>query len=112
MLEPQTFIETRRLSAGPQETVLKPGSYRLNRYLFDVRIDEETAATIIPAGQVGVVKSNVQQPGLNCNEEMVRVSEAQHDADALSVPLVPRGCIGLWKEAAAARRLLSQPPRL
>lgn len=97
MLNAQTFIEQGGYR-GPQETVLKPGAYRLNRYLFDVRIDQETTATIIPTGQVGVVKSNVQQPGLNCKEEMVRVSQAQHDADALSVPLVPRGCIGLWKE--------------
>jgi hypothetical protein len=97
MLDAQTFIEQGGIR-GPQETVLKPGSYRLNRFLYDVRIDKETAATIIPTGQVGVVKSNVQQPGLNCKEEMVRVSAAQHDADALSVPLVPKGCIGLWKE--------------
>ena len=97
MLEAQAFIELGGYR-GPQETVLKPGSYRLNRYLFDVRVDKDTEATIIPTGQVGVVKSNVQQPGLNCKEEMVRVSQAQHDSDALSVPLVPRGCIGLWKE--------------
>ncbi len=83
---------------GPQETVLKPGAYRLNSYLFDVKIDKDTSATIIPTGQVGVVKSNVSTPGLNCKEETVRVSAAQHDADALSVPLVPKGCIGLWKE--------------
>jgi hypothetical protein len=97
MLDAQVYIEQGGFR-GPQETVLKPGSYRLNRYLFDVRVDQDTAATIIPTGQVGVVKSNVQQPGLNCKEEMVRVSEAQHDSDALSVPLVPKGCIGLWKE--------------
>ena len=41
---------------GPQETVLKPGDYRLNRYLFNVRVDKDTRATIIPAGHVGVVK--------------------------------------------------------
>ena len=97
LLEAQAFIEQGGIR-GPQETVLKPGSYRLNRYLYDVRVDSDTTATIIQAGQVGVVKSNVQQPGLNCREEMVRVSEAQHDADALSVPLVPKGCIGLWKD--------------
>ncbi len=97
MLEAQAFIEQGGIR-GPQETVLKPGSYRMNRYLFDIRVDNDTTATIIPTGQVGVVKSNVQQPGLNCREEMVRVSEAQHDADALSVPLVPKGCIGLWKD--------------
>jgi hypothetical protein len=97
MLEAQAFIEQGGYR-GPQETVLKPGSYRMNQYLYDVRIDQETVATIIPTGQVGVVKSNVQQPGLNCREEMVRVSQAQHDAEALSVPLVPKGCIGLWKD--------------
>jgi hypothetical protein len=97
MLDAQTFIENGGFR-GPQETVLKPGSYRINRFLFDIKVDQETAATTIPTGQVGVVKSNVQQPGLNCKEEMVRVSAAQHDADALSVPLVPKGCIGLWKE--------------
>ena len=97
MLDAQTYLENGGYR-GPQETVLKPGSYRINRFLFDIKVDQETAATTIPTGQVGVVKSNVQQPGSNCKEEMVRVSAAQHDADALSVPLVPKGCIGLWKE--------------
>jgi SPFH domain / Band 7 family len=97
MLDAQAFLENGGFR-GPQETVLKPGSYRINRFLFDIKVDQETAATTIPTGQVGVVKSNVQQPGLNCKEEMVRVSAAQHDADALSVPLVPKGCIGLWKD--------------
>ena len=97
MLDAQTYLENGGYR-GPQETVLKPGSYRINRFLFDIKVDQETAATTIPTGQVGVVKSNVQQPGLNCKEEMVRVSAAQHDADALSVPLVPKGCIGLWKD--------------
>jgi SPFH domain / Band 7 family len=97
MLDAQTYLENGGYR-GPQETVLKPGSYRINRFLFDIKVDQETAATTIPTGQVGVVKSNVQQPNLNRKEEMVRVSAAQHDADALSVPLVPKGCIGLWKE--------------
>jgi hypothetical protein len=97
MLNAETFL-TAGGYRGPQETVLKPGAYRLNRYLFDVKVGQDTAATVIPTGQVGVVKSNVSTPGLNCKEETVRVSEAQHEADALSVPLVPRGCIGLWKE--------------
>lgn len=97
MFNAETFL-TAGGYRGPQETVLKPGAYRLNRYLFDVKAGTETAATVIPTGQVGVVKSNVSTPGLNCKEETVRVSAAQHDADALSVPLVPKGCIGLWKE--------------
>jgi hypothetical protein len=98
MLDAESFLGNGGYR-GPQETVLKPGAYRLNRYLFDVRIGEDTKATVIPAGQVGVVKSNVAQPGLNCKEEQVRVSQAQHDTDALSVPLVPQGCIGIWKDA-------------
>ncbi len=97
MFDAETFL-TQGGYRGPQETVLKPGAYRINRYLFDVKVDSNTAATVIPTGQVGVVKSNVLTPGLNCKEETVRVSAAQHDADALSVPLVPKGCSGLWKE--------------
>ncbi|HCC22777.1 TPA: hypothetical protein DF272_01205 [Candidatus Falkowbacteria bacterium] len=42
---------------GPQLSVLKPGQYRLNRYLFDV--SDEVQATEIEAGSVGVIKSNV-----------------------------------------------------
>ncbi len=79
---------------GPQETVLKLGQYRLDRYLFDVRTDI-TLATVIPAGHVGVVKSNVVQPGMNCFEEEVQAGTA---SGALTVPLVPRGCAGIWKE--------------
>ncbi len=97
MLDAQSFLQKGGYR-GAQETVLKPGAYRLNRYLFDVKVGQDTAATLIPTGQVGVVKSNVARAGLNCKEEMVRVSQAQHDSDALSVPLVPKGCIGLWKE--------------
>lgn len=81
---------------GPQESVLKPGSYRINQYLFDVIISDRTDATIIPAGHVGVVKSNVSQPGSSCFEEDVRASDTI--SGALIVPLVPRGCVGIWKE--------------
>ncbi|GAA0772962.1 hypothetical protein E1180_11145 [Roseibium denhamense] len=95
MLKAESFLTLSGLR-GPQETVLKPGQYRLNRYLFDVRLDENTAATIIPAGHVGVVKSNVSQPGINCVEEEVSASTASREA--LTVPLVPRGCVGIWKD--------------
>lgn len=95
MLKADVFL-TKGGLRGPQETVLKPGQYRLNRYLFDVRLDQNTNATIIPAGHVGVVKSNVSQPGINCVEEEVSASEASREA--LSVPLVPRGCVGIWKD--------------
>ncbi|MBU2580761.1 MAG: hypothetical protein KJ622_03460 [Alphaproteobacteria bacterium] len=102
MLVAKTYL-TEGGFRGPQETVLKPGEYRLNRYLFDVRVkqfdaqsDDDTRATIIPAGHVGVVKSNVSKPGVSCVEEEVKASEAV--PGALSVPLVPQGCVGIWRD--------------
>ena len=97
MLDPESFL-TKGGYRGAQETVLKPGNYRVNRYLFDVTSNEKTVATIIPAGSVGVVKSNSSQPGKLCREEMVKASAAQGAGDALTVPLVPVGCIGLWRD--------------
>ena len=97
MLEASNYL-TRGGYRGPQETVLKPGEYRINRYLFDVRVNEGTRATIIPAGHVGVVKSNVAQPGARCVEEEVKATDDVTIAGALSVPLVPKGCVGIWRE--------------
>ena len=104
MLTAETFL-TDGGFRGPQETVLKPGEYRLNRYLFDVRVkgleanrDDDTRATLIPAGHVGVVKSNVSKPGVSCVEEEVKASDAANIEGALSVPLVPQGCVGIWRD--------------
>ncbi|MFZ4808118.1 MAG: SPFH domain-containing protein [Hyphomicrobiaceae bacterium] len=97
MLEAETFIKDGGFR-GPQETVLKPGEYRINRYLFNVRIGADTKATIIPAGHVGVVKSNVSKPNAQCIEQEVKAADAQHIEGALSVPLVPMGCVGIWRD--------------
>lgn len=94
MLKAEVFLSEGGIK-GPQETVLKPGNYRLNRYLFDVNISSDTAATVVPAGHVGVVKSNVRRPNARCVEEEVATTDAV--AGALSVPLVPEGCVGIWK---------------
>lgn len=95
MLNAATFLTDGGIK-GPQETVLKPGKYRLNRYLWDIKIDKDTAATIIPKGFVGVVKSNVAQPDALCREEEVSTDATRRGA--LTVPLVPPGCVGIWKE--------------
>lgn len=81
---------------GPQLTVLKPGKYRLNHYLFEVRL---AAALSVEAGRVAVIKSNVQESG-DCPapEQLVRGGAVSASSSALSVPLVPRGCIGVWDE--------------
>src|SRR5499425_3825633 len=41
---------------GPQTTILTPGTYRLNTYLWDVTLKD---ATDVAEGSVGVAKSNV-----------------------------------------------------
>ena len=97
MLNAETFL-TSGGYRGPQETVLKPGSYRINRYLYKVTASDQTLATIIPAGHVGVVKSNVRQPDARCVEQEVTAAEAGALAGALSVPLVPQGCVGIWRQ--------------
>ena len=96
MMQAENFL-TRGGHRGPQETVLKPGEYRLNRYLFNVRVDKSTSATVIPAGHVGVVKSNVSKPGTQCVEQEVKAADGAIEG-ALSVPLVPPGCVGIWRE--------------
>lgn len=92
---------------GPQLTVLTPGKYRLNRYLWDI---EEMDAREIPAGFVGVVKSNVHadidfgtlkapKPG-NC--DVTRLEPISFDGQRIQridAPIVPVGCIGVWKDS-------------
>ncbi len=81
---------------GPQLSVLKPGTYRINRYLFDVKFN---SALNVQAGEVAVIKSNVQEVE-NCPsaDELARGEGSRGSGSALSVRLVPRGCIGVWSE--------------
>ncbi len=75
---------------GPQLTVLPPGKYRLNTYLFSVDYHD---ATDIPAGFVGVVKSNVQET------PEWEAADVPHDLlGSLAVPLVNKGSVGIWVE--------------
>jgi hypothetical protein len=73
---------------GTQLSVLRPGRYRLNFYMYEVKVE---SATSINTGEVGVVKSNVQEVA-DCSSIKV-VKEGD-----LSVPLVTKGCIGVWDE--------------
>ena len=75
---------------GPQLTVLPPGKYRLNQYLFKVKFH---SATDIPAGFVGVVKSNIQEA------REWEAAEIPHELKGtLAVPLVKKGSVGIWAE--------------
>ncbi len=73
---------------GPQLSVLKPGNYRMNMYLFQLTLE---SATSISTGEVGVIKSNVQEI-----DDCSRVDTTKEGS--LSVPLVKKGCIGVWDE--------------
>jgi hypothetical protein len=90
MLDAAWFL-THGGQRGPQLSVLKPGRYRLNRYLFDVRL---AAALDVPKGYVAVIKSNVNEHA-DCAEADVRYTDEAHSG--LAVPLVKKGCVGVWE---------------
>src|SRR5262249_4143011 len=88
---------------GPQLTVLTPGRYRLNRYLWDVA---EVDSKEVKAGFVGVVKPNVHadinlgtlkavKPA-NCEAISTGKPEEKGRLDA---PVVPVGCVGVWDKS-------------
>jgi hypothetical protein len=114
MLDAQYFL-THAGQRGPQTTILTPGIYRLNTYLWDVAIKD---ATDVVEGSVGVVKSNVidsvhfgnlnaEKPGsceqktvsTNASGEAVAAKEPKSDEGRLAAILVPVGCIGVWEKA-------------
>ncbi len=95
MLEAEYFLKHGG-QKGPQLTVLPPGKYRLNRYLFSVKPEK---ATDIKAGFVGVIKSNVQETP---QYELAEVPSEL--AGSLAVPLVKKGSIGVWTEPLAPGR--------
>jgi hypothetical protein len=88
---------------GPQLTVLTPGRYRLNRYLWDI---SEVDANQVKAGFVGVVKSNVHADidfgTLKADKpakcDLVATSRPD-EKDKIEAPIVPVGCIGVWDKS-------------
>ncbi|MGA8759921.1 MAG: SPFH domain-containing protein [Stellaceae bacterium] len=116
MLDAEYFL-THVGERGPQTTVLTPGNYRLNTYLWDVEIKD---AVDIPKGAVGVIKSNViaavnfgnmlapkpsssscQQKRVSANGtgNAVSADQKKQDQGVLTATLVPVGCIGVWEQA-------------
>jgi len=93
---------------GPQTSVLTPGKYRLNRFLWDITLSD---VVDIPKGHVGVIKSNVhagfsygnitaKRPESCENVEVdLGISEKPTSGGKLAVPLVPVGCVGIWDVA-------------
>ena len=75
---------------GPQLTVLPPGDYRINRYLFDAF---EGKSTPVPAGYVAVIKSNVGE-----DYKGPPILPTGIKRTDLSVPIVPKGYRGVWAD--------------
>src|SRR4249920_2804159 len=88
---------------GPQLSVLTPGKYRLNRYLWDIT---EVDAKEVKAGFVGVIKSNVHadidlgtlkaDKPAKCDPLSFGRPEEKGRLDA---PIVPVGCVGVWDKS-------------
>ncbi len=88
-----TYFLSNKGQKGPQLTVLKPGKYRLNLYLWDVNPNERV--TNIEQGFVGVVKSNAQQ--VRDQSRTVDPSRIPQGTN-LVAQLVPKGHRGIWEE--------------
>ena len=102
MVSEAAYFLTHGGQKGPQTSVLTPGRYRLNLFLWEVKTG---AATEIPKGFVGVIKSNVHSrvDYGNLKTDKPDGCSPVHDVGdpggALAVPLVPVGCIGVWEHA-------------
>jgi len=97
MLDAATFMRNGG-QRGPQLTVLTPGKYRLNRYLWDY---SERPATELEAGFVGVVRSNVHTDvdfgTLRAGKpDTCDVLVTKDGSERLEAPIVPVGCTGFW----------------
>src|SRR6516165_5418175 len=101
MLDAETFLRNGG-QRGPQLTVLTPGKYPLNDYLWKVDIKD---AKDVPTGFVGVVKSNVwaevdfgtlrADKPTSCDV----ISNKDKSEGRLEAPIVPVGCVGVWKDS-------------
>ncbi len=78
---------------GPQYNILKPGKYRLNPYLFRIN---KLLATDVPTGHVAVIRSNVKTTEAECPDPAKTFGRAD---ESVALPLVPKGCVGVWEES-------------
>lgn len=88
MTDAEYFLTEGKGYKGPQTTVLKPGSYRMNTKLFDIT---EAPIVTIEKATVGVVKSNV-------GERPAPTVDAENKPEGRLARLVARGERGIWRE--------------
>jgi len=90
MLDAKYFLTEGKGQKGPQLQVLRPGKYRINAYLFKVKVAK---ALDVPTGHVAVIRSKVQERS-DCPADSVQA----HDADQVTALIVPTGCKGVHAE--------------
>jgi len=77
---------------GVQFDVLKPGKYRINLTQFQVKVMK---ATDVPTGTVAVIRSNIKTAAGECPNSAATKSRGEK---GVALPLVPKGCVGVWEE--------------
>ena len=106
-LDAETFLrataeDTTYGYKGPQTTVLTPGTWRINTYLWTV--GQARPAVTVEEGTVAVIKSNAKtafsQNNLNTAfPESCDPKDSHRAEGSLTTPLVAVGCIGIWDTA-------------
>ncbi len=99
MVSDATYFLTHDGQKGPQTSVLTPGKYRLNLFLWEVKA---FPVTDVPKGFVGVIRSNVHSRihfGNLKTDKPTDCTPIRKRVGGLAVPLVPVGCIGVWDRA-------------
>ncbi len=92
MLDAEHFLTDGGGFKGPQTSVLRPGTYRFNHRLFEIRT---VPVTNVQKATVGVVKSNV--------------GDRADDGDGSPLELVDRGFRGIWNTPYYPSKLYLNP---
>lgn len=99
------FLTDGKGQRGPQTTVLMPGSYTINPFLWEA--PHLIPATRVEQGTVGVVKSSLRalvdfgsfKREVPTNDTLKVLTRERLPRDSAGALLVPVGAIGVWEEA-------------
>ena len=107
MLDPVFFLTSGQGRKGPQATVLTPGTYMINPYLW--QLDGPFERTAIAPGHSGVIRSALDEttvpPFMTHSNQKVSCGideQIEEKSGSLKAVLVPVGCRGVWKDPLPA----------
>lgn len=107
MLDPVFFLTSGKGHKGPQATILTPGTYMINPYLWD--IDGPFDRTAIAPGHSGVIRSALDEasvpPFMSGSGQNISCGADKHiekKTGTLRAVLVPVGCRGVWDKPLPA----------